>query len=75
LLKRLANLLGLKVADGASIRVGGEERSWQEGKVMVFDDSFEHEVWHNGTGFLLVLIVDLWHPDLTEHQRMQLSPI
>ena len=27
---------------------GGEARRWEEGKVIVFDDSFEHEV-HNET--------------------------
>jgi len=69
------HILGLRIPQGVSIRVGNEKRSWQEGKVMVFDDSFEHEVWHNGTGLKLVLIVDLWHPDLSEDQRMQLSPV
>lgn len=42
---------------------------------MVFDDSFEHEVWHNGTETRLVLIVDVWHPDLTTDQHQSLSPI
>jgi hypothetical protein len=27
----------------------GEQRQWKQGEVIVFDDSFEHEVWHNGT--------------------------
>jgi hypothetical protein len=27
----------------------GEQRRWRQGEVIVFDDSFEHEVWHNGT--------------------------
>lgn len=42
---------------------------------MIFDDSFEHEVWHNGTSFRLILIVDVWHPDLTEDERQSLVPI
>lgn len=50
-------------------------RSWKEGKVLIFDDSFEHEVWHNGTNVRLVLIVDVWHPDLTEEERTNLYPI
>lgn len=50
-------------------------RSWQEGKFLIFDDSFEHEVWHEGEGLRLVLIVDFWHPDLTEQQRLSLGPI
>jgi hypothetical protein len=27
----------------------GEQRQWKQGEVIVFDDSFEHEVWHNGS--------------------------
>lgn len=42
---------------------------------MVFDDSFEHEVWHNGTAYRLILIVDVWHPDLTAHEKKTLDPI
>jgi len=50
-------------------------RTWEEGKFIIFDDSFEHEVWHDGNEFRLVLIVDFWHPELTEQQRKTLSPI
>lgn len=48
---------------------------WEEGKVMIFDDSFEHEVWHRGTLPRLVLIVDVWHPEVTIAERRSLSPI
>jgi hypothetical protein len=34
--------------DGAKIRVGDETRGWQDGKIIIFDDSFEHEVRHEG---------------------------
>uniref|UniRef100_A0A182WL94 Aspartyl/asparaginy/proline hydroxylase domain-containing protein n=1 Tax=Anopheles minimus TaxID=112268 RepID=A0A182WL94_9DIPT len=67
--------LGLSVPQGTYIRVAEETRSWENGKWLIFDDSFEHEVWHNGTETRLVLIVDFWHPDLTESQRRSLSPI
>ena len=36
---------------------------------MIFDDSFEHEVWNEGNSSRLVLIVDIWHPDLTAEQK------
>lgn len=72
---RLRAHLGLMIPQGTRIRVAEEERSWQEGKFLIFDDSFEHEVWHEGQGLRLVLIVDIWHPDLSEHQRRSLSPI
>ncbi|XP_060658455.1 LOW QUALITY PROTEIN: aspartyl/asparaginyl beta-hydroxylase [Drosophila nasuta] len=58
-----------------SLRVAEQQRTWREGELFIFDDSFEHEVWHNGTQLRLVLILDLWHPDLSEVQRRSLSPI
>lgn len=72
---RIRAHLGLKVPAGTSMRVADENRSWDEGKILCFDDSFEHEVWHNGTTTRLVLIVDVWHPDLTEAEWKSLSPI
>ncbi|CAH0774024.1 unnamed protein product [Bemisia tabaci] len=72
---RLRAHLGLIVPADTFLRVAEEIRSWKEGKVLVFDDSFEHEVWHNGTSARLVLIVDTWHPDLTQTERRTLAPI
>ena len=57
------------------LRVAEETLEWREGKVFVFDDSFDHEVWHEGGEDRLVLIVDLWHPELSERERAVLSPI
>uniref|UniRef100_T1HC09 Asp_Arg_Hydrox domain-containing protein n=1 Tax=Rhodnius prolixus TaxID=13249 RepID=T1HC09_RHOPR len=73
---RLRAHLGLVVPkENIAIRVAEETRKWEEGKVLIFDDSFEHEVWHNGTSARLVLIVDIWHPDLTAQEIRTLSPI
>ncbi|KAJ0182632.1 hypothetical protein K1T71_002001 [Dendrolimus kikuchii] len=72
---RLRMHLGLTNTKDTYIRVDQETRQWQTGKVLIFDDSFEHEVWHNGTGTRLVLIVDVWHPDLTPAERRQLPAI
>lgn len=72
---RIRAHLGLKVPEKTFIRVATQTRSWSEGELLIFDDSFEHEVWHNGTQVRLVLIVDVWHPDLTEEERLNLSPI
>ncbi|KAA0189260.1 hypothetical protein HAZT_HAZT008429 [Hyalella azteca] len=57
------------------IRVEDQYLTWREGEVIVFDDSFEHEVWHNGTEARLVLIVDLWHPELSSEERAKLSAV
>ena len=50
-------------------------RSWKEGKFIILDDSFEHEVWQEGSSIRVILIVDIWHPDLDENQKRTLSPI
>ncbi|PIK51261.1 Aspartyl/asparaginyl beta-hydroxylase [Apostichopus japonicus] len=72
---RLRSHLGLVVPGGSRIRVVNETRTWEEGKVLIFDDSFEHEVWQEAESYRLVLIVDFWHPELTENQKRYLSPI
>lgn len=56
--------LGLVVPDGARIRIGEETHEWREGELLIFDDSFEHEVWNDSSNERVVLIVDFWHPDL-----------
>jgi aspartyl/asparaginyl beta-hydroxylase (cupin superfamily) len=33
--------------DACGIRVGEEVRPWIEGKAMLFDDAYEHEVWNH----------------------------
>jgi hypothetical protein len=60
--------LGLEVPAGCGIRVGGVEGGWEEGKCKVLDDSFTHEAWNNSDHRRLVLVLDLWHPDLTEDE-------
>lgn len=72
---RLRAHLGLKIPEGPRIRVGNDTRTWKEGKFIIIDDSFEHEVWHDGTELRLILIVDFWHPDIPLHERRTLSPI
>ena len=44
------------------IRVAGEEFGWQEGKCVVFDDSYEHEVWNNTDEQRAVLFFDVDRP-------------
>lgn len=61
--------LGLIAPPGCEIRVGREPRTWQPGKCLCFDDSFEHEVWHRGTQTRFILLLDVWHPDLTPAER------
>lgn len=62
---RLRCHLPLHVPQGdCGIRVDGVERRWVEGRCLVFDDSFEHEAWNETAEDRVVLIVDIWHPEL-----------
>lgn len=44
------------------IRVGDEVCRWQEGRVLVFDDCFEHEAWNRTDQVRVVLLVDFVKP-------------
>ncbi|XP_077022968.1 aspartyl/asparaginyl beta-hydroxylase isoform X5 [Tamandua tetradactyla] len=73
---RLRMHLGLVIPkEGCRIRCANETRTWEEGKVLIFDDSFEHEVWQDASSFRLIFIVDVWHPELTPQQRRTLPAI
>jgi aspartate beta-hydroxylase len=48
----------------ATLRVGNETRSWEEGKVLLFDDSFEHEVRNDCGSDRVVFQLVIRHPDI-----------
>jgi beta-hydroxylase len=57
--------LGLIVpreAEACRIRVGDDIEHWQEGHSMVFDDTFNHEVWNDTDETRVVLFVDVLRP-------------
>jgi Aspartyl/Asparaginyl beta-hydroxylase len=67
---RLTAHLGLVIPkSGACIRVGADMPDWQEGKVTVFDDSYEHEVWNESDEYRAVLLLRFWHPGLPASDR------
>jgi len=51
------------------LRVGAEEHAWQEGRVVVFDDSFEHEAWNPSGALRCVLLFEVWRPELSLLER------
>jgi aspartyl/asparaginyl beta-hydroxylase (cupin superfamily) len=66
--------LPLVVPEGdCRLRVGDETRSWEFGKCLVFSDFIEHEAWNRTLGPRIVLIVDLWHPDLSQTEVRMLE--
>ncbi len=57
--------LGLKVPEPREkcrIRVNQEIRHWEEGRSLIFDDSFYHEVWNDTPGERVVLFLDVIRP-------------
>lgn len=71
--KKLRLQLPLLGAEGTRFRVGDRIEVLEEGKARVFDDSFEHEAWHDGFSTRINLIVDFWHPDLSDTEVKFLS--
>jgi aspartate beta-hydroxylase len=66
---RIVGHLPLVVPPDCALRVGGEEHVWQEGRIVVFDDTYDHEAWNRSDRVRVVLIFDLWNPHLTEVER------
>ena len=58
---------------GCRLRVGNETRVWEEGKALVFDDSIEHEAWNDGTETRVVLLFEIWRPEIAEDERRALT--
>lgn len=48
--------------NACAIRVGGIERNWQEGKSLLFDDTYVHEAWNKANSERVVLFVDVMRP-------------
>lgn len=44
------------------IRVNNDYRSWEEGRSLIFDDTYSHEVWNNSAHIRIVLILDFVRP-------------
>jgi hypothetical protein len=69
----LTSHLGLKVPDGCVIEVGGLQRGWDEGKLTTLDTSYIHSTSNPTDDERHVLIIDFWHPELTESERSALE--
>ena len=54
--------------EGSKIRVGENTVYFKEGEAVVFDDSFNHESWHEGEKTRVNLIFDFWNPELSDKE-------
>jgi aspartate beta-hydroxylase len=75
--KKLRVHFPLHVPAGTSmcrLRAGDQVVEQVEGRALIFDDSFEHEAWNDHPAEArLVLIVDVWHPELSDQEVKFLS--
>ena len=72
---RLVCHLPLVVPAGCWFRVGAETREWREGEAFVFDDTVEHEAMNPTDALRVVLICDVWHPDLGEAEQQAVAAV
>lgn len=64
--------LGLKIPaelPKCGIKVGTEERSWQEGKLLAFCDAHKHSVWNNTNEDRYLLIIDVLRPEFINQRE------
>jgi beta-hydroxylase len=75
--------LGLMVPEPrheCRIRIADQLHAWQEGKAVIFDDTYNHEVWNDTDGYRVVLFVDFARPlrfplNLFNHWIMNLAAL
>lgn len=69
----------IQPSSGFFIRVHTEVRTWEQGKLLLFTDHHEHEVWHSVQGSTpvnlprVVLILDIWHPFIKNEEKNVLN--
>ena len=59
--------------DCGALCAAGEKRAWEEGRCLIFDDSFVHEAWNDSDQPRVVMLLDIWNPQLTEVERRGFS--
>lgn len=72
---RLICHLPLIVPPGCGFRVGGETRQWREGELLVFDDTVEHEAWNDSDRDRIILIFDVWRPEVSAIERQAVTSL
>jgi aspartyl/asparaginyl beta-hydroxylase (cupin superfamily) len=66
---RLICHLPLIVPPGCGFRVGNETREWVEGRAWAFDDSIDHEAWNDSDRTRVILLFEIWRPELSAQER------
>jgi aspartyl/asparaginyl beta-hydroxylase (cupin superfamily) len=72
---RLICHLPILAPPGCALRVGSEVRRWTRGQLVIFDDSFQHEAWNHGSEVRVVLLFEIWRPDISAAERDELTAL
>lgn len=73
---RLVMHLPLVVPPGCALRVVDHgDHEWQEGRLMMFDDTYLHEAWNRSDRTRLILLMDCWNPHLAPEERSAVKVI
>jgi len=72
---RLICHLPLIVPDNCRLRVGNHTRAVEEGKVLIFDDSIEHEAWNDSDAVRVILLFEIWRPELSADEVKALTAL
>jgi aspartyl/asparaginyl beta-hydroxylase (cupin superfamily) len=67
--------LPLVVPENCAFRVGEKTIKWQEGQLIAFDDTVQHEAWNRSSENRLVLIFDIWRPELGAEERQMVTAL
>ncbi|MEP3225191.1 MAG: aspartyl/asparaginyl beta-hydroxylase domain-containing protein [Parasphingorhabdus sp.] len=72
---RLICHIPLILPPDCALRVGGETRAWKNGEALIFDDSFEHEAWNRSEERRVILLFEIWRPEISEDERTALTTL
>lgn len=72
---RLLCHLPLIIPGKCWFRVGEEVREWKRGEAWIFDDSIEHEAANETDHLRVIMIFDIWHPDLSPAEQAAIATI
>ena len=61
--------LAVEIPDKCELTVGNETRHWKEGECLLFDYSFLHDAKNFSDKRRVCLLMDIWHPDLSDVEK------
>jgi aspartate beta-hydroxylase len=63
---RVTYHFGLEIPERCRLVVNREARAWEPGRLVGFDDSFEHEAYNDTEHARTILVFTAWRPELTD---------